>query len=126
MLGPFVTDFDDWLVGTFARVGAFTMLIVLVEIGETSVAPLRSSYLHVVGDETRWPEISALLDASGEIWNGVVFFQADRAGLVMDAVAKQRLAALTRRLHEDRSLIREGEFFNTHGLRLTIQEIASR
>ena len=27
------TDFDDWLVETFTRVGSFTMLIVLVEIG---------------------------------------------------------------------------------------------
>src|ERR1700710_2239613 len=38
------TDFDDWLVETFARVGSFTMLIVLVEISETSVSLLASSY----------------------------------------------------------------------------------
>src|ERR1700728_3946072 len=34
-----ITDFDDWLVETFARVGSFTMLIMLVEIGETTVSP---------------------------------------------------------------------------------------
>src|ERR1700675_1493934 len=38
------TDFDDWLVETFARIGSFPMLIVLVEIGETSVSLLASSY----------------------------------------------------------------------------------
>src|SRR5690349_15182683 len=32
-----ITDFDDWLVETFAQVGSFTMLIVLVEIRETTV-----------------------------------------------------------------------------------------
>jgi hypothetical protein len=125
MTEPCLTDVDDWLVDTFDRVGAFTMLIVLVEIRETTVALLRSSYLHVVGDETRWPEIAGLLNASGEAWNGAAFFQADRAGLVVDVVAKRRLAALTRRLQEDRSLLKESEFFNARGLRLRIEEIVS-
>jgi hypothetical protein len=52
-----ITDFDDWLVETFARVGSFTMLIVLVEIGEKTVSALDSSYLHVIGDETRWTDM---------------------------------------------------------------------
>ena len=42
------TDFDDWIVETFTRIGSFTVLIVLVEIGETSVSLLASSYLHVI------------------------------------------------------------------------------
>ncbi len=37
------TDFDDWLVETFARVGSFTMLIVLIDIGETTLSPLASA-----------------------------------------------------------------------------------
>ena len=41
MAADFATDFDEWLVETFARTGPFTMLIVLVEIGETSATPLR-------------------------------------------------------------------------------------
>lgn len=117
------TDFDDWVVQTFGRVGAFTMLIVLVEIGETSVALLRSSYLHVIGDETRWPDMAQLFDCSGAAWNGAAFFQADQAGLVADAVARQRLASLTRHLETDRSILNEGEFFDARGLRLKIQEI---
>jgi hypothetical protein len=38
---PLTTDFDEWLVETFARVGSFTMLVVLVDIQETTVTPLR-------------------------------------------------------------------------------------
>jgi hypothetical protein len=124
MATPRATDFDDWLVETFARFGAFTMLIVLVEIGETSVTPLRSSYLHVIGDETRWLDMERLFAGAGAAWNGAAFFRADRDGLVEDATAKRRLASLTRHLDQDRSILGEGEFFNSKGLRLKIEEIA--
>ena len=96
MTPPCTTDFDDWLVQTFARIGSFTMLIMLVEIGETSVALLASSYLHVIGDETRWHDMTDLLAASGVAWSGAAFFQADRGGLIDDATAQQRLSSLTR------------------------------
>ena len=118
------TDFDDWLVETFTRVGAFTMLIVLVEIGETSVALLRSSYLQVIGDETRWPDMAQLFAGSGAAWNGAAFFQADRIGLVDVATAKRRLASLVRHLEGDRSILAHGEFFDARGLRLKIEEVA--
>ncbi len=120
MTPPSTTDFDDWLVETFARVGSFTMLIVLVEIGETTVSLLASSYLHVIGNETRWTGMTELLAASGAAWNGAVFFQGDRAGLIDDATAQQRLSSLTRHLHGDRSILRHGEFFNAQGLRMRI------
>jgi hypothetical protein len=71
------TDFDEWLVETFARVGSFTMLVVLVRIGETTVSPLASSHLHVIGDETRWPDMIDLLAGAGLAWNGAAFYQAD-------------------------------------------------
>jgi hypothetical protein len=64
------TDFDDWLVETFAQVSSSTMLIVLVEMRETTVSPLASSYLHVVGDETRWTDKLDLLSGAGASWNG--------------------------------------------------------
>ncbi|MDB5474877.1 MAG: uncharacterized protein JWP49_388 [Phenylobacterium sp.] len=121
----YATDFDEWLVQTFAGVGAFTMLIVLVEIGETSVTPVRSSYLHVIGDETRWPDIVQLFEGAGATWNGAAFFQADRTGLVRDPVARHRLDALLRHLESDRSLLKHAEFFDGHGLRLKIEEIAA-
>jgi len=120
------TDFDDWLAATFSRVGAFTMLIVLVEIGDTSVALLRSSYLHVIGDETGWPDMARLFAGSGAAWNGAAFFQADRTGLVDDATAKRRLAALARHLEKDRAILRDGEFFDARGLRLKIEEVVKR
>jgi hypothetical protein len=116
-------DFDDWVVETFARVGSFTMLIVLVEIGESSVALLASSYLHVIGNETRWADMTDLLSGSSVPWNGAAFFQADRGGLVDDATASQRLAELTRHLQKDRSILAHGEFFNGHGLRMKIEAV---
>jgi len=125
MTAPCVTDFDDWLVQTFARVSAFTMLIVLVEIGEASVGLLRSSYLHVIGDETRWPDMVRLFAGSGAPWNGAAFFQADRVGLVKDTVAKQRLASLVQHLEKDRSILNDGAFFDARGLRLKLEEIAT-
>ncbi len=125
MAAPCATDFDDWLVGTFARGGAFTMLIVLVEIGATSVGLLRSSYLHVIGDETRWPDMVKLLAGAGVSWDGVAFFQADRAGLIKDAIARQRLASLVQHLEKDRSILNDGEFFDARGLRLKLEEIAA-
>ena len=100
------------------------MLIVLVEIGETSVALLRSSYLHVIGDETRWPDMAQLFAGSGAAWNGAAFFQADRIGLVDDATAQRRLASLVRHLEGDRSILAHGEFFDARGLRLKIEEVA--
>jgi hypothetical protein len=125
MMAACTTDFDDWLVGTFARIGSFTMLIVLVEIGETSISLVASSYLHIIGDETRWADMVNLLAASGADWNGAAFFQGDRGGLVGDATARQRLLSLTRHLETDRSLLKHGEFFNTQGLRMKIDEIAA-
>ncbi|TWF52279.1 hypothetical protein [Neorhizobium alkalisoli] len=120
---PQDTDFDDWVVATYEDVGSFTMLFVLVSIGETKVEMLRSAYLHVVGDELRWPDMVALFAGARVPWSGAVFYRAGREGLVEDGEAKARLAALVRKLHEDRSLIRDGEFFNADGLRLSIEEI---
>lgn len=123
MSAPRSTDFDDWLVETFAQVGSFTVLIVLVDITPTTVEPLSSSYLHIIGDETRWPDMVSLFTGSGAAWNGAAFFRADRSGLVADAVAKARLGELTRALHSDRALLQQSDFFNAQGLRLQIEEV---
>jgi len=123
MAASCTTDFDDWLVETFAKVGAFTMLIVLVEIGETSIALLSSSYLHAIGNETRWADMVDLLSRANVPWNGAAFFRGDRGGLIDDATARQRLATLTRHLEKDRSILTHGEFFNTQGLRMKIEPI---
>lgn len=123
MTAPIDTDFDEWLVATFAETGSFTMLFVLVVIGETKVDLLRSAYLHVVGDETRWSDMVALFAGARVAWSGAVFFRAGREGLVEDGEAKSRLASLMRHLEEDRSVIKDGEFFNEDGLRLRLDEM---
>ncbi len=123
MAASCTTDFDDWLVETFAKVGAFTMLIVLVEIGETSIALLSSSYLHAIGNETRWADMVDLLSRANVPWNGAAFFRGDRGGLIDDATARQRLATLTRHLEKDRSIFSHGELFNAQGLRMKIEPI---
>jgi hypothetical protein len=123
MTAPILTDFDEWLTDTFSETGSFTVLFVLLSITETTVEPLRSAYLHVVGDETRWPDMLALFNGAGVDWSGAVFFRAGREGLVQDTEARARLGALTRKLHEDRTLIRDGEFFNADGLRLQLEEL---
>jgi hypothetical protein len=120
-----VTDFDEWLVLTFAGTGGFTVLIVLLDIGEMTAGPLASSYVHVIGDEIRWPDMVRLFEGAGAAWNGAAFFQADRAGLVTDAVARQRLEELMRHIEGDRSLLKHAEFFDARGLRLKIEALPS-
>jgi len=119
------TDFDDWLVETFRRVNAFTMLIVLLRIEETSVEPLASSYIHVIGDEIRWADMVAMFRDAGASWNGAAFFQGDRDGLIDDATAKWRLSSLSRHLRKDRSILTHSDFFNSDGLRLKIEQITT-
>ncbi|TXI08543.1 MAG: hypothetical protein E6Q76_07085 [Rhizobium sp.] len=111
------------MTSTFAETGPFTMLFVLLRLEGTSIGLLRSAYLHVVGDELRWPDMLHLFRGADVHWSGVVFFRAGREGLVDDPQAKARLSALVRKLHEDRLLIRDGEFFNPDGLRLALEEI---
>ena len=103
MAASCTTDFDDWLVETFAKVGAFTMLIVLVEIGETSIALLASSYLHAIGNETRWADMVDLLSRANVPWNGAAFFRGDRGGLIDDATA-----SAIRKLQSDQGIARTG------------------
>jgi hypothetical protein len=125
MAAACTTDFDDWLVETYARVGSFTTLIVLVEIGEAKVSLLASSHLHFVGDETRWIDMVDLLSGAGTPWSGAAFFQADRAGLIDDDTARRRLAELTRELQKDRMILSHSEFFNAQGLRIKIERLPS-
>ncbi|MFC3127653.1 hypothetical protein ACFOD4_21530 [Pseudoroseomonas globiformis] len=116
------TDFDEWLTAAHAESGDFTMLFVLLRITDHTAEPLRAAWVHVMGDETRWPEMVRLFAGAGVQWSAAVFFRAGREGLVDDQLARSRLSALTRKLHEDRSLIRQGEFFNVDGLRLSLEE----
>jgi hypothetical protein len=57
------TEFDAWLAEMVQKHGEFTVLVILTSIGERSVVPLCSTYLHVIGDEVGWEGMS--LDGQG-------------------------------------------------------------
>ncbi len=116
--------FDDWVVHEFNRSGGFTALLVLIRIAALSVIPLRSAYVHVVGDETRWVGMSKLLAGAGVAWDGVLIqpLSADDGGPVDDLAARVELKALERRIIEDRMTINGGHFFDAWGRRLKVVE----
>ena len=119
------TDFDRWLAEQFARAGEFTMLTVLVEIGETKVTPLRSTFLNVIGDEITWSELTALFAGAGAAWDGASFFPVlDTDGPLDNVTARLRLRELEARLADDRLVLNEGQFFDKWGRRLKIEEVA--
>ena len=117
------TDFDAWLRKTF-RKGPFTALIVLVRIAEPKVEPLRSTFVHVVGNEIDWGDILLMLRSAGVNWDGAAFFptRGDQNGLVPDELARARLRELEAALEQDRLVLNKGEFFDVWGRRLKIDE----
>lgn len=116
------TDFDDWLQATWAETQGFTMLIVLLGIDGGRIDLLKSAHLHVIGNDIGWSGMADHLDGSGTSWDAVVLFRAGREGLVADDVARDRLDQLVRAMNGDRTLIRDGEFFNRDGLRLRLDD----
>ncbi|MCU4182197.1 hypothetical protein [Bosea sp. BH3] len=116
------TDFDRWL-GKMFRKGHFTALIVLVRIAEPKVEPLRSTFVHVVGDEIDWGDIVMMLRGAGVNWDGAAFFPTREAGgLVPDELARTRLRELEGALREDRLTLNKGAFFDVWGRNLQVQE----
>ena len=118
------TDFDDWLKATFALQGPFTAFVVLVGISDSTVTPLCSTYLHVIGTDIDWSELTVLLAGSGRDWHGAVFF-AEQDGLngPLNAVkARLRLKELEAAIESDRLQINRGQFFDVWGRRMKIEE----
>jgi hypothetical protein len=99
---------------------------VLVEIRETSVTPLCSTYLNVIGDEVAWADIVLMMAGSGADWDGAAFFAATRpeGGPLDNPAARLRLRAVEARISEDRLTLNEGNFFDRWGRRLKIEEAA--
>ena len=119
------TDFDAWLKEEFARVGPFTSLAVLVEITETKVNPLCSTYVNVIGDETDWAEITVLFAGAGRDWDGASFYSliGPNGGPLDNPNARLRLRELEARIDENPLVLNEGNFFDKWGRRLKIEEI---
>jgi hypothetical protein len=116
--------FDDWIVNEYRRTDGFTALVVLIAAGNLEVVPLRSTFMHVIGEELNWLELSKLLHGSGVAWNSVLIMSvADTAGgPIADIAAREALRSLEKRVIEDRTVINEGHFFDEWGRRMKIKE----
>jgi hypothetical protein len=121
------TDFEHWLAAQFADTGPFTIFILLVRIGSSSVVPLRSSYAHLIGDEMTWPEMQSLLDGAGAPWDGVAFFVGlgHDGGPLPDPVAARKLKEVEADVKADSLILNRGLFFDREGRHLRIDETTS-
>lgn len=119
-----VPEFNDWIESEFDERGAFTALVVLVEIGERSVTPLVSTYLNVIGAEIDWLEIQALFAGAGVKWDGASFYPATapEGGPLDNAAARERLREIEERVKAERLALNEGFFFDRHGRRMMVEE----
>lgn len=119
------TECESWLAQEYAEGGAFTALVVLVEIGETQVTPICSTYVNVIGTEVEWSDLVAMLAGAGRPWDGVAFFpHRDARGRPLDnPAARLLLRELEGRLDEDRLVLNEGHFFDAFGRRMKIEEM---
>ena len=107
------------------RHGEFTVLVILTGIGERTVSPLCSTFLHIIGDEVDWDDIRLMFAASGQNWDGAAFFptKSDSGGPIDNATARERLAELQAKVMEDRMILNEGHFFDTSGRRIEIEPL---
>ncbi len=117
--------FDAWLGEEFAARGPFSLLVVLVAIGPLSVTPLRSTWMHVVGDELDWSGLADLLDGGGVDWEGALFApRADAGGgPLADAAARIALRDLGDAVIADRKVLNEEHFFDRRGRRIRVEEV---
>jgi hypothetical protein len=122
------TDFDSWLTAEFAKNGAFTTLVILVDIAETQVTPLCSTYFHVIGDDVGWDDIVVMFAGSGADWDGAAFFavSSPESELLDNPTARLRLRDLEARFDQDRLVLNEGAFFDNLGQRLKIEEVTAQ
>jgi hypothetical protein len=118
-------DFELWLAREFARTGAFTALVILVEIDSTQVMPLCSTYFNVIGDDVAWSDIVVMFAGAGRAWDGAAFFPVVAAGggPLDNPAARLRLRALEARIDGDRLVLNEGELFDTWGRRMIVEEV---
>lgn len=119
------TEFEQWLTSMVRDHGEFTVLVVLTSISEREVAPLCSTYLHVIGDEVDWDDITTMFAGSGQTWDGAAFFptKAANGGPIDNPTARLRLSELEAKVTEDRMILNEGHFFDTLGRRIKIEPV---
>jgi len=119
------SDFELWLGAQIAETGPFTIFIVLVRIADDGVAPLRSSYAHMIGDEMTWHDMRTLLDSAGAPWDGVAFFVGldHDGGPLPDKAAATRLKDVEAELRADPLVLNRGLFFDREGRHMRIDEV---
>ncbi len=120
-----MTDFEEWITKEFETTGEFTALVVLVDISETKVTPLCTTYFNVIGDEVDWNDIVLMFAGAGADWGGASFFPTLSAhgGPLDNPTARLKLRELEARLDDDRLVLNEGNFFDKWGRRMRIDEI---
>jgi len=108
----------------FAQSGAFTTLVVLVDIADSSITPLCSTYFNVIGDEVDWSDMVVMFAGSGANWSGAGFFpvRATSGGPLDNPTARVRLRELETRLGDDRLVLNEGRLFDKWGRRMQVEE----
>lgn len=119
------TDFDRWLAEMYGRVGDFTALVILVDIAGSQVTPLCSTYVHVIGTEIDWNEITVMFAGSGQNWNAAAFFptQGRQGGPTDNPTARLRLKELESAVSRDRMTLNEGQFFDSFGRNIQIEPV---
>ncbi len=120
--------FDAWVAAEFAAAGPFTALVVLARIGDLTVTPLRSTWVHVIGDELTWDDVARLFDGAGADWDGALFApRTDRAGGPLpDAAARLALRDLGDAVIQDRTVLNTEHFFDREGRRLKVEEVPAQ
>jgi hypothetical protein len=116
-------DFDDWIREEFAR-GPFTALILVLDVGDETVEPVASTYLHVIGDEIGWATMRDMLKGAPNRWNAAAFFatRGEKGGPVADMLAKVRLLDTEERVRADRLVLNDSAFFDAKGRRMIVEE----
>ena len=116
------TEFDQWLTEMHGRIGDFTALVVLVDIDETLISPLCSTYVHFIGSEIDWDQIMIMFAGSGHSWKGASFFPTQgRNGAPIDnPTARLRLQELEQEVMHNRMILNDGHFFDSEGRRIEI------
>lgn len=119
------TDFDRWIRQRFADSQGFTALILLLTLRNDAVTMISCSYLHVIGDETDWRQVKAMIDQSRKSWDGVAFFSESSpgGGPLLDFVAKARLQERIDEVTVNRMRLNDAGFFDPFGRAIRIDPI---
>ncbi len=119
-----LADFNEWIAEEFAH-GPFTALILVVDIGDETIEPVASTYLHIIGDEVDWSAMRGLLKGAPNKWNAAAFFVSrdGTSGPISDRLAKLRLLDTEERVRVDRMELNKGAFFDISGRRMQVEEM---